>query len=87
MHIQKGFNPVNYCFKWTEDWYDWDSATGKKEAMKARNDYARELKKQGYTVKKWTLKDQLVRRGGIGSGHPDVEFWTNSYYVDAFKED
>ena len=75
------FNPIDFGFTWTADWYDWDSANGHELAKKARDERARELRRQGFKVKKSTHAKQLISRGGIGSGHPHVEFWVNVYRI------
>ena len=84
--MQRGYNPIDFDFEWTDDgWYKWDGKSAHKKALKARNDEAKRLKKEGYTVTKFTLKDQLVRRGGIGSGHPEIDHIVTCYYLDAHK--
>ena len=84
--IQKYFNPIDYFFSWTKDgWYTWEASLARKEAMKKRNEYAKELKSQGYKVVKSSLRDQLITRGGIGSGNPQVEFVVNCYGLYALK--
>jgi len=71
--VTGSFSPVDYDWKWTKDWYDWDSKAGHKKAMQERNKVAAEYKAKGYTVKKSTVRGQLITRGGIGSGHPQIE--------------
>lgn len=93
--MQVGFNPIDFCFKWTEasdslnpndlGWYEWDRKKAHSEALKARNARAKQLKKDGYTVTTFTLSNQLVTRGGIGSGHPQIEAIVNCYYLNAEK--
>ena len=82
--IQKTFNPLDYGFSWTEDWYDWDSETAKKTALQERNKEVKRLKGEGYTVKPFTMSGQLCSRGGIGSGHPHVEFVVSVYGLNAY---
>lgn len=82
--MQKTYNPFDYCFSWTENgWYAWDRRKAHKEAMKARNAEARRLRKEGYSVHCFSLPGQLVRKGGIGSGKPDVEAVVNCYGLNA----
>lgn len=82
--IQKMFSPLDYGFSWTENWYEWDSKSAKKIALQERNKEAKRLEREGYTVKKFTLSNQLCSRGGIGSGHPHVEFVVNVYGYNAY---
>jgi hypothetical protein len=83
--VQKSFNPVKYGFRWVGDWYEFDSKMGSKAAQAARRELAKELKAKGYRVKLWSLRDQLVSRGGIGSGHPHIELWVNVPMLDASR--
>jgi hypothetical protein len=76
------FNPAEYCFKWTTDWYTWDRKRAHSEALKARNAEAKKLRASGYHVRTWTLKDQLITRGGIGSGKPEISMVVNCYAVN-----
>lgn len=76
------FNPADYKFEWTESWYTWNAEEARKQALKARNDKAKELKAGGKKVRKFSLKDQLITRGGIGSGHPEISLVVNCYGVN-----
>ena len=79
------FNPIDFGFKWTNDgWYTFDSKTAQKAALKARNAFAKEEKAKGKRVSCFSLPNQLVREGGIGSGKPDVEFVVNVYGVNVY---
>lgn len=80
---QFAFSPIDYCFEWADDWYLWDRATAIRRALDSRNEQAKLLRSEGWTVKKWSLPDQLIRKGGIGSGHPDVEFVVTVYMINA----
>ena len=83
MLFQRTFNPADYTFEWTEDgWYAWDSEEAHKQALKARNDIAKELKAGGKKVKKFSTRNQLITRGGIGSGHPEISMVVNCYGVN-----
>lgn len=83
--MQLHFNPLNTeHFRWVGDWYEYDSKAAQKEALRQRNDRAKEEKAKGNSVKKWTSRDQLCRRGGIGSDHPDVEFWVNVPMLEVY---
>lgn len=80
MVIQDSFNPVDFNFTWTDNgWYEWDSEAAKRAAKKARDTKVNELRKLGYIVKKSVLKNQLITRGGIGTGRPHVEFIVDVY--------
>jgi hypothetical protein len=85
MLMQHRFNPIDYGFEWTEDgWYKWDSKAAHKQARQARDAEARLRKGAGQNVKKWSEPNQLMRRGGIGSGKPDVEFIVTIYGFNTF---
>jgi hypothetical protein len=81
-HRSESFNPINYGFRWTADWYEFDSKAAHKAAMKARNARAKELKARGIAVRKSTNGGQLITRGGIGSGHPQIENIVSVYRLD-----
>jgi hypothetical protein len=73
---QKTFSDIK--FSWTPDgWYK----TEKVDALKARREFVKELKKQGYKPICSSLGGQLRRVGGIGTGKPDIEWWEKCYMV------
>ena len=80
---QQTFNPVDFTFRWTPDWYTWNRTEGQKQALAARNAKAKELRGQGKQVRCQTLKGQRITRGGIGSGHPQIEQVVNVYMLTA----
>ena len=82
--MQKTFNPVNYNWKWTEDWYEWDSKAAHKAALKARNAEAKQLRAEGKVVKCFSNPNQLISRGGIGSGNPHIEVIVNCYGFNVY---
>lgn len=84
MAHQKIFNPINYTFKWTEDWYKWDRDAAHKAALKARNAEAKRLKALGLEVQKRSLKNQLISIGGAGSNKPHISLVVNCYMVNAY---
>lgn len=85
MSTQKTFNPANFGFEWTSDnWYSWDHKSAHKAALKARNVLANNLKAGGKNVSKFSLGGQLITRGGIGSGHPQIEMFVTVYGVNAY---
>lgn len=82
------FSPIDYHFQWTTEsdgrgWYSWDRMAGKKAAMQARNEAMKAAKLAGRTVKAFSIPDQLVSKGGIGSGNPHVEFVVTVYGFNA----
>ena len=86
-HNQKTFNPVDYGFQWTDNWYTFDYGTARKLAKQARDKEVRELREQGHEVTCFCLSNQLITKGGIGSGRPQIEqvvsvFGYNVYYQD-----
>lgn len=76
---QQLFNPIDYGFQWTKDWYEFDGAASRKRALAARNKTAKELKAQGHKVHKFILGGQLITLGGIGSGHPEITLLVSVY--------
>lgn len=87
MLAQYSYNPIDYHFAWTADgWYTWDREAAVKAAKAARAARVRELKAQGFEVRMFSMAHQLVRRGGIGSGHPDVEFFVTCYFVNVLSQ-
>lgn len=77
---QTSFNPANYM-EWTENWYNFDSKEAHKRAMKARNAEAKRLKATGKQVFCGSRPGQLITRGGIGSGHPEISMIVTVYYL------
>lgn len=83
-HIQQTFNPANFGFEWTADgWYSWDRAAAHKAAMQARNARAKALKAEGRRVVSSAMAGQLITRGGIGSGFPEISLVCTVYMVQA----
>ena len=87
MTKQESFSGAKY-FEWTNDdkgiWYSIPEDADKR-ALKARNARAKELKKQGYKVTKWSLGSQLMTKGGIGTGKPQIDFWVKCYMLDIIE--
>ena len=79
--MQQHFNPVDYGFQWTDDWYEWDRDAGHAAARAARAARAKELKARGIRPRLTSIPNQLVSRGGIGSGRPHVEFVATCYIL------
>jgi len=79
---QLSFNPVDFTFRWTPDWYEWDYSTAHQQARQARDAKARELRAQGHKVRSWAMANQLVSRGGIGSGKPHIDLVVTVYMID-----
>ena len=82
--IQRTFNPVDYKWEWTEGWYRWDRTEAHKLALQARNQAAKAARKAGYTVQCFSLRDQLITRGGIGSKHSQIEQVVTCYGVNIY---
>jgi hypothetical protein len=87
----ESFNPADYAFKWTEDrvqpgcslgWYEWSYDIAHRIAKEERDSQYKLYKSKGLKVRRWVLKNQTIRRGGIGSGHPDIELVVNVYKLD-----
>lgn len=76
----KYFNPIKFGFKWTEDgWYEWNSEAAHKAAKEARDKAAKDLKQEGCRVRIGSSSNQLVKVGGIGTGHPEIEHIVTVY--------
>lgn len=82
---QISFSPVRFGFEWTEDWYTFDRKQAAKLARQARSEKAKELRAKGWDVRLWTLKDQRLTMGGIGSGRPEITVYCSVYMLDATK--
>jgi hypothetical protein len=83
--MQLMFNPINYGFVFTSDgWYKFDRKAAQKSALQARNAKAKELKSQGKRVVTFTLSNQLITRGGIGSDNPQIEEIVSVYGLNAY---
>lgn len=82
---QISFNPVDYHFSWDGDWYKWDREQAIKDARKARSAKAKQLRKDGWTVRLWSLSNQRITRGGIGSGHPEITQIVSVYMINASR--
>ena len=89
MFKQQSYLGISYGFEWTQDaqgeWYAWDYEAGNKAAQEARDAEAKKLKAAGWTVKKSSDRNQLISRGGIGSGKPHIELHCNAYILTAWK--
>ncbi len=88
--MQTTYNPVDFNFRWTDGdpanprdmgWYEWDSKKAHENAKKARDEHFKELKQKGRKVKRGQNRGQLITRGGIGSNHPQVEFFVTVYHL------
>ena len=79
---QRIFSSANYTFAWVGDWYEWDGKEARKQAMAARSAFCKELKRDGIPFRIFSESSQLVRRGGIGSGHPEIDLVCSMYGVN-----
>ena len=74
-------------FSWTDDgWYTFDYEASVKKARKDRDAYAKEAKKEGFQVVKFSLGTQERKKGGINSGHPEIDFVTKCYGVNVYEK-
>jgi hypothetical protein len=87
--MQQMFSPVSFGWTWTDNgaWYDWDRQAAHKLALKARNARVKELRTQGYKVVPFTLANQLVSKGGIGSGKAHIEQVVSIYGLNAYAQE
>ena len=85
--LQITFNPIDYGFQWTDDgWYKFDYEAARKAAMSDRRKRTKELKAEGFTVKSFTLSNQRITRGGIGSGNPEITQIVSVYGLNARRD-
>lgn len=91
--MQRFFCPTDYHFEWTPPrkgftygWYTWDREAGMRAALKARNEEAKRLKGLGYLVDKFSLKEQRITKGGIGTSYPEVDFTVTCYCLNAHEQ-
>jgi len=81
---QESFNPVDFGMNWIDDgteygWYEFDSIAAHKAAKEARDVRAAYLRATCHEVRRSVMKKQRITRGGIGSGHPEVDFVVDVY--------
>ena len=81
--MQRTFNPADFGFEWTDGWYKFDYEAARKQALATRNQEAKRLRGRGYSVKVFTLKNQLMSMGGIGSGQPHITQYVSIYGLNA----
>lgn len=85
--FQKYYNPADFEFEWTKNnYYSWDRKAAHKAALRARNDEMRRLQHEGYDVTAFILRDQIVSKGGIGTGRPHIKLSVTCYGLSANKE-
>jgi len=83
--LQETYSPSDFTFCWTEDdWYEFNRLKGRKLALAARRERAKELKARGWDVQLWALSPQLRSFGGIGSGRPHIELVEPCYMLNAW---
>ena len=76
---QQMFNPCDFHFEWTSDWYDWDLFEGHREARRVRDIVARRLRREGHKVRSFRLPNQVITRGGVGTNRSQIEFVVTVY--------
>jgi len=83
---QRMFNPADYTFEWTSPtatdpmgWYQWNRREAHKLALRDRNQCANLLRENGYNPVLFSLQDQQITLGGIGSGHPEIGLVVTCY--------
>ena len=82
--MQRHFNPIDYGFEFTPDgWYRFDRKAATAAARKERDSEAKRMKAEGYAVRKWSHPNQLISKGGIGSGQPHIEEIVTVYGFNA----
>jgi hypothetical protein len=81
---QTTFNPIHFGFHWTDDgsWYEWDRDAAHKAAQRERNLAAKCLRQAGRKVRCFNTPNQLMSKGGIGSGKTHVEFVVTVYGLE-----
>jgi len=77
---EESFNPIRFGFEWTDPepgeqfgWYEFDHPTAYAAAVRARDERAKELKAEGFTVRRKTRRRNLMSMGGIGTNRPHIE--------------
>lgn len=82
---QESYNPIDTdYFRWTDDgWYTFDRPAAHKQAKHVRDCRVRSLRAVGKTVRVWTLRNQRITRGGIGTGHPEIDLVVNVYMLES----
>lgn len=83
--LQEIFDPIDFTFEWLGDWYTFDYHAGARAAQAARQKRVKELRKAGYDVRCDRLANQLISKGGIGSGKPHIELVVTCYMLNAYR--
>ena len=79
--MQQIFNGLDKNFSWDGDWYTFDAAQARRDALAARNARFKSLKADGHHPYRFALGRQLRTLGGIGTDHPQIDIWVHSYGV------
>jgi hypothetical protein len=79
-------------WRWVEEtpgrfWYEFDEKEAAKVAKARRDEAARKAKADGYGVKKFSMRNQSIRRGGIGSPYPEIDAVVHCYGVNVFEKE
>lgn len=79
-------SPADYCFEWTSPTpdspmgdYTWDRAKAHAQALRDRNQIAITLSRSDHNPRSFSIRDQTITLGGIGSGHPQIELAVTIY--------
>lgn len=89
-HAQDIFDGVRENFRWVEKetgsyWYKFDEEKARKSALRDRNEVAKEYKANGWNVRRWSLRGQVITRGGIGTPYPGITIVVTAYGFDAWR--
>ncbi|TXH13870.1 MAG: hypothetical protein E6R03_10485 [Hyphomicrobiaceae bacterium] len=87
---QESYNPADTdYFRWTADelspgaeWYTFDSVSAHAQAKHIRDCRARSLRALSHKVRVWTLRNQRITRGGIGTGKPEIDLVVSVYMLE-----
>ena len=79
-------------FSWVKQedgrfWYEFDYEEAVKKGRKDRDAEARRFKSKGYKVKKFALGTQLLKKGGIGTPYPEIDYETKGYGFNAYPRE
>jgi len=81
--ISLSFNPIDYGFRWTEDWYEFDKDEAVAMAKEDRKKIAKILRDAGYKTKMSTRANQTMKKGGIGTDKPEIDVNVTVYKLEA----
>jgi len=80
------YSPADYAFAWTSPtaaepmgWYQWNRMEAHRLALRDRNKNVKLLRENGYNPVSFSLRNQTITRGGMGSCHTEITLVVTCY--------